>query len=909
MSSIQPEPDTDPDMVDETCREEFELAWLTGERKPIEQCLPDPESARYRPTLEELICIQMELQWKAAARARSCSTIAENIETFVSLPTPVEDFVERFPVLHAFDVQKKLIRQEFLIRRRFGDHPEPDDYRTRFPNIDIETVLSSDDLNTVDGLYESSASDSAATVDSGITIEGYDLIEQLGAGGMGVVFRARQIAADREVALKLIRADRLQHVDESARNELLDRFRVEAQATARLDHPHVVGIFEVNVSNPDTPWFSMQLVEGETLSERLKSGPVSCRDAAEFTRQVADAIAAAHAQNILHRDLKPQNIFLRVHEQQVLVGDFGLAKFALDDSGRTSHDDILGTPAYMSPEQIRDSAGVGAATDIWSIGATLYHLLCGRPPFQAATAMDTLRHVLDHEPTSPRLLNPSVDRDLETICLKCLQKDSAKRYSTAGQLREDLELYLSGRPIQARPVSRAEHVVRWCRRNPLPSLLAAATVIAVVIAIVGLGLGYRTAALALADSKASHQFARQTVHDMLTEVSETVLLDKPGMQPLRRQLYELALAYYRKFVTAGHNSAELQDETGDVWFRIGRLQRELGNLPDAEAALTTAREIQLELVAQEPSAARRQALSSTWNALGGVFLASEQWAQAADAFLRALEIRTALQTADPANPDISRLVANTHMNLGAVHRHHRHFVDAREAFRLAADIQKSILEDRSLTKAMRRLVTRDHGMALYNLANVGLDMKGVDLKNEITAALNDAAGHFQTLLTEEPDSYADRRRLILCRQLQAESQADEPSGAESAEQASVQMMQLVRENPKVPSLFDEWVQMRILTGRLLVRGGKIAEAAHVFQDALAEISLRREGSTEVPSADECVLAAENALCLATMDDPNAIPELREAQACLQQTSANAADDRGLRDLETRIRQALDSADK
>lgn len=891
MSSFQSESDRDEDLIDEACREEFELAWMSGQRKEIEECLPECESPAYLPTLEELICIQMELQWKAMARAQSTSTVAGDIETVMILPTRVEEFVSRFPPVAPAQIQRRLVRQEYLLRQRLGDAPNVDDYRIRFPELDVDTLLSADVLQTSDGYYESAKPSETPTDLIDLSVHGYELLDRIGAGGMGVVFRARQLAADRIVALKLIRADRLHHESEEKRREILDRFRVEAQATARLEHPNVVGIFEVNVSDPDQPWFSMQYVDGQSLSERLADGPLGNREAADYTRQIADAIAAAHGEKILHRDLKPQNVFLRTESSQVLVGDFGLAKFEVDDTCRTSHEDILGTPAYMSPEQIRDSSSVTEATDIWSIGATLYHLLTGRPPFQAASAMDTLRQVLDHDPTSPRSMNPDIDRDLETICLKCLQKSPSQRYKSARALKSDLELYLSDKPITARPVSIAEQFLRWCRRNPFAATMAVSAGAALLVAIISILIGWRTAVSALAESDMSHELARDTVHDLLTEVSETVLLDRPGMQPLRRQLYERALSYYRRFVKSGRNTKELQDETGHVWFQIGRLEKELGRPVEAESALKQALAIQQRLVAGHSTVERCSELSSTWNALGGVYVGTQEWNKAGDALLRAAEIREDLVHQNPDNSELARLLANTYMNMGVVFRNRSHLVDALECFKRAEELQTSLLTDSEIAPHTLRLIRRSLGMALYNRANVGLDQESNDLNNDVLAPLSQAADLFAGLLAEQPDSYSDRRRLILCRQLQAEAESDLNTAIVAAKAAAEDMLLLINENPDVPSLVGEWIQLQTLTGRLLVEAEQDQDALSVFDNVLAAFQDAASDANPGWLRDLSIIHAEAALCVFRLSLDMADSRLERAADLLQQSLAESAGDK------------------
>ncbi|MGO9919624.1 MAG: protein kinase domain-containing protein [Isosphaeraceae bacterium] len=305
----------------------------------------------------------------------------------------------------------------------------------------------------------------------------YEIVREIARGGMGVVFQARQFSLNRPVALKMILAGQL--ADDSD----IKRFYTEAEAAANLDHPGIVPIYEVG-QHEGQHYFSMGFVEGQSLSQRLAEGPLPAREAAELIRRVSAAIEYAHQRGVIHRDLKPANILLD-QAGNPRVTDFGLAKKLEGDSGLTGSGQIMGTPSYMPPEQAGGKRGeVGPAADVYALGATLYALVTGRPPFQAATAIDTVIQVICDEPVPPRRLNASIPRDLETICLKCLEKGQLRRYASASDLAVDLGRYLAGEPITARPVTRSERAVKWARRRP-----AIAALLGLVTLVTALGLG------------------------------------------------------------------------------------------------------------------------------------------------------------------------------------------------------------------------------------------------------------------------------------------------------------------------------------------------------------------------------------------------------------------------------------
>jgi WD40 repeat protein len=306
----------------------------------------------------------------------------------------------------------------------------------------------------------------------------YELLTVLGRGGMGVVYEARQPTADRTVACKVILPDRLGGEPGEA---ALERFRTEVRAAGRLAHDNIVPIYDVGEVGGQ-PYYTMRLIRGRPLAALLRDGPLPGRQAATYLEAVARAVAAAHDAGVLHRDLKPGNVLVEDQTDRPYVTDFGLAKIAAHEPGMTIAGQMLGSPPYMAPEQARDPRDATPLSDIYSLGATLFHALTGRPPHQAATPAETLLQVLEAEPVAPRRLNAAIDRDLETVCLKCLHKEPSRRYGSAAELADDLARYLAGQPILARRAGPVERAWLWSRRNPW---LAGSLALSVLILIAG----------------------------------------------------------------------------------------------------------------------------------------------------------------------------------------------------------------------------------------------------------------------------------------------------------------------------------------------------------------------------------------------------------------------------------------
>jgi mono/diheme cytochrome c family protein len=346
----------------------------------------------------------------------------------------VEDLCAGFPELTA-EVRSRI--QAILAMEGILGVEEDDRNRTLItPTEGVEVVPETDSLPA---------------------IQGYEILRVVDRGGMGVVYEARQAGLGRTVAIKMIAPDRLAP-------RLVSRFRLEAEAAARLQHPHFVQIFEVGEVN-GRPFFSMEYVGGGNLADLLARQSLSHRQAAELTATLARALHAAHECGIVHRDLKPSNVMLTANGTPK-IADFGLAKKLDEEAAHTHAGEILGTPSYMAPEQVEGSRGqIGPATDVYALGAILYEMLVGKPPFRAATPLASLRLLLSQEPIAPSTIDSSLPRDLEAICLKCLEKTPSLRYASGQALADDLQRFLSGEPVTARRSGWARRGWKWARRN------------------------------------------------------------------------------------------------------------------------------------------------------------------------------------------------------------------------------------------------------------------------------------------------------------------------------------------------------------------------------------------------------------------------------------------------------------
>jgi serine/threonine-protein kinase len=594
-------------------------------------------------------------------------------------------------------------------------------------------------------------------------VSGYEVLGELGRGGMGVVYKARQIALNRVVALKMILSG--SHAGQAQ----VARFRTEAEAIARLQHPNIVQIHEVGESE-GRPFFSLELCPGGSLAKMMAGSPLLPEQAARLTEAVAQAIGAAHRANVIHRDLKPANVLLSA-EGIPKVSDFGLAKKLDVDAGETQTGAVMGTPSYMAPEQAEGRKDVGPAADVYALGAILYELLTWRPPFKAATALDTLRQVVDNEPVSPRQLNARVPKDLETICLKCLRKDPRQRYAGADDLAEDLARWQRGEPVKARPLGLGARAVKWARRRPTVAALGATLCLALAVALAGWawfteqlrdqreialrkrseaeeqrGQAETSAARALASSNlAEARFldVLRAVDQYFTDVSESTLLHEPGMGPLRQKLLRHAGTFYEQFLRQRGDDSLLQREAARSQYRLGLIDAELGDLEGALRRLgdVQARLDQLSAKSTDASVRHDQALA--WHHRGRIARLLDRLDEADAGYRKAVELLAVLRKEAPSTPAYQDSQAASLLGLGNVAAIRRRFPEALDFYRRSLDLREQLVEAEPTNETYQRNVAVCWG----NLVNAHRALRQVQ---EARKAEDEALRGFRLLVMADP---------------------------------------------------------------------------------------------------------------------------------------------------------------
>lgn len=674
--------------------EQFERDWQHGEIPDLQSLVQTRVGEFESPSelcdcLRELVMLDLEMRWRIESPGVRKNNAAKLDRGTLSFRPRIDDYAALFPGLQLpRELSIDLIAEEYRVRWRWGDRPSHEHYLARFPDrrVEIDDRLSriDDELfrefdlsltrSIVSGdrqLHQAETSSSLSS-DTGYGREqpnqtptfplfgDYEILAEVARGGMGVVFKARHCKLGRVVALKRLLSGPL------ANSEDLERFRAEARAAAQLDHPRIVPIFETGEVDKQ-PYIAMGFIEGTSLEAKLRQTPLPPRDAARITAQVAEAVHFAHSQGIVHRDLKPANILIDT-DGTPRVTDFGLAKRTFTNEGLTATGQILGTPSYMSPEQtLGKSEQVGPASDVYSLGALLYASLTSQPPFRASSIPETLRQVAEKEPPSPRTINSEVPLDLEIICLKCLRKDPAERYADAFQVHAELQRFLDGEPIQARPLPWWSRLWKWCKRNPsLASVVGLLLASLIGLAASGSGMALvsqryvrqmnlKNQALVTANAVAARNLhaSETAVEVFLTEVSEDpeLLANTPGAQALRKRLLTRAKDYYEQLLR-DNSESELPSRMAHARIRLGNILDWTGDsagaLKEYEHAQTLLKQQLKRRPSQEDSLDLAGAFANSATAL--------QELNKSDALRRAEEGREILTNLLNKTPEDRRLI-------------------------------------------------------------------------------------------------------------------------------------------------------------------------------------------------------------------------------------------------------------
>jgi serine/threonine protein kinase len=751
--------------IDEGARRQFEAAWRAGQPEPIERFLPVEDDPCYLATLEELVHIELEMLWKAARRAGPAP------DATVREPPRVEAYLARFPRLNQPAIAGRLLQQERLVRHRCGDQPSPEEYRCRFPGLD---------LTAVEG--QSWPSGIETDVPQLPVIPGYQVLGVIARGGMGVVYRARQLSLNRTVAIKMILA-----ADQAGPEELA-RFQTEAEAVARLQHPNIVQIFEVG-THQGRPYLALEYIDGGSLAQHLAGQPQAPRRAAGLVETLARAMHTVHQCGIVHRDLKPANILLSVSREPLAsasaealadasrldeaipkISDFGLAK-RLEAASLTQSGAVVGTPSYMAPEQAAGrTREIGPLADVYALGAILYEMITGRPPFRAETAGDTVLQVLSDDPVSPVRFQPKMPRDLETICLKCLHKIPSHRYVSAEALAEDLRRFLAGEPIQARPVGLWERGLKWARRRPaVAALLAVASVVLLGLMIGGFWYNARLQAEVEREQERTQEAERQraetqeqrrladanfrlaceAVDGMVTRVAEGPLARMPQMEQERRRVLEHALQFYQQFLKQRSTDPVVRQQTARASWRLGDIRRLLGRNRQADQDYCWALALQKSLTADYPGVpAYWQDLAKTHTNRGHLLGDINQPKEAEKAFRQALAIRERLASDFPREPDYRQELADAFHNLGTLFSDQDRYPEAEKNLTRARHLQEKLIAaypDRHASRAGLARTFTNLGLMLRVEKHLGKAeqafRKAIQLKSEMAAPLQKAAVH------------------------------------------------------------------------------------------------------------------------------------------------------------------------
>jgi serine/threonine-protein kinase len=695
----------------------------------------------------------------------------------------------------------------------------------------------------------------------------------VGRGGMGVVYKAQHLRLGRLVALKMVLAGA------HAGREELARFRHEAEALASLQEPHIVQVYEVG-EHDHNPYLALEFVDGASLDQKLGTAQPP-RQAAELVETLARAIYCAHLRGVIHRDLKPANVLLTAQGMPKIT-DFGLAKRLGEPDSRTKTGTVMGTPSYMAPEQAAGkTSAIGPATDIYGLGAIFYQLLTGRPPFAAATPLETIQQVQSADPVAPTRIQPKVPADLETICLKCLHKEPPGRYASAFDLAEDLRRFLAGEPILARPVPLRERLWKWARRRPAAAALI--VVSALMVVSLGAGLAWHTARLSWERDYAERNFRRalQAVDQMLTEVAEEELAFEPRMEEKRRALLQRALDFYKEFLQERGADPAVRKETGLAYKRMGDIFRLLEQYDPARQAYDQAITLFGQLAADFPLVPEyRHDLATCHNFQGEALRQASRPREARAAYQSAMKLQQQLVAEHATQLVYQQDLARTNYNFGILLKEDNHPEEAESAFLQASGaLEKLLKQDPEEPKYLQHLAR--------SYLNLGPVLRAGKRPQLAQQCYDQAIALLKKLEARYPHNPDYQHELgvgfLNLGNLLASSKQDQADKAYA--QAHKRFQDLAHDFPRVPIYRQKLANLCNSLGSLRARMGNLAEAKIEWEKALAlfdELAVERPNVLTHTADLGIVYGNLGWLSTAQKDWAGARPQLQKAVACLQE---------------------------
>lgn len=668
-------------------------------------------------------------------------------------------------------------------------------------------VDSPDQLQETWHAAKASSAGDAATVLP--VIPGYQVVGLIGRGAMGRVYKALHLGLQRYDAVKMLTfgADR----------SLNDRFAIEAQAVARLKHPHIAQVYDTGQIE-NAPYYAMELIEGGTLADYLAGRPQDPRFAAELLEKVARAVHHCHEAGILHRDLKPGNILLD-RDLTPKITDFGLAKQLTAESQQTRTGDVIGTPCYMAPEQASGMVKeLGPETDVYALGSILYECLTGHPPFQTPEVFQTLMLVMTKDPVAPSVLLPKLPRDLNTICMKCLEKSSKRRYATALELAEDLRRFLEGEAIHARPVSRAEKAWKWLRRHPAVAgflLLGFVLVTTIVVSYIQLQSAYRDLSAAKHESDQHLDVAR----DVLSNMTLRLLVDLP-VTPQTERIHTVGLEQARRFFEdlAKVRPRDVESRVRLIrdYLRLAAIESTLGRFQQVESTLDRAQPIADELVRMKVDPTHRVFLLAILNQRVRLAVGRGNSEQLQDYLKQATELEEPLRDLSTPEGLILQERVKLWAELGRAARTAQRFGEAEGHYRKTLQLLTQLAEYSGFYAEDK---VRDLAVAHNNLGTVLLLQKKLD-----------AAGAEFEKARQQIESDTTPRQRELLGQIQTNQgvvaeELKKTADAEKAYSAALYVFERLAEDyPAVPDYRLSWARVKLNTVALLALDDRIPAA-------------------------------------------------------------------------------------